>query len=1091
MKTNLCLLLLVLIASATVFADEKPRRSKTKVTVDVKEESTPKKTEKFDDDEETTTKRSKVSTKTEIEVEHENHSEEEHELTTTATRRPRPLLKTTTAPEEIIEVAHASATEVKPEMTLLVRPKFPLLENEVHIRGNIVLTGYRPSAVGPVGYEVKTGRFNNKIYSSFKPRLPAIQDVLETKSHINLYVSTVKSVDRKLAFANFTIAFEKEHFPIPFDLNVALPREQFGLVDRADLTLYFFVYINSEESRLTTYLPDGISQILLQGTNRVVQELQINVKANGIEVKGFFRSRYSDGYIRQGTAFQVAIVPEQSLSRLLGETVETVGQVLINEVPAMYPLPYSLLVPYQRLSLKTKYYAIAYIFENGVERLINQKPILVINEDLSLVTTDVIFYVVPYPFILHGTVARSMPGSFYFEQNSSIIFSIHEKNSETPAFTFRLPVIAQLPQDIQVNISQASRFDATKDYEILVMVMDSKNQIYMTSSKKIPILDQVSRLTLPVDDLYYYVELSLHSSANQPLTYIPGSKATVIVAENPEVATTPIYSAEFDPTVAGFRHFLMRIPIARAQRYPNAYLILLINNTGILTHVSRVLIISKYQRPPLRLQLPVIALNMIRGKIFDEADRPAQWSSSSYANLYLLDDEIPNPEKAIVQVWKIHLEREFPINYEVPLDFNLLLSGHSYRLQASIENSPNALEYRPSNSLLVIKPHHRIEDNLRLTVRNVKKFQRVRGLIYMADVIEPLPAHSQVIVQMSSSSVWSSSEILHELRLNVEGSRLPLNFTFDLPLDRVDISGVYYFYVKYLVGNTILIPSSQAFAFTPRNEVTVVIKLSRTPQIRITGQVASTGGRLVLPDDSTLHLYITDSAFGDKPTIYSEVSLRASSNNYYQFTMYLDSIILQQNITLYLRADILYKRSIILSMPRAALLQLTPSAEWNVNLIVDLPTLLIGQISLIGQSEIVSGDFEVYVQIVKKGTDNVLRTYRIRLSGTLPQPFRIEVENSLIVEYGELEAFAIIKNCREEIIFKSGGSVGIHARINVDLSLPVVLTDREKLNEFSANMTISAPIAVGEWKLSATNVDLGSNYAILEPFEETSRRRRL
>lgn len=1088
MKTHFCLLLLVLIASTTVLGEDKPRKTKTKVTVDVNEEPTTlKKPSKFEDEKEieVSTKRGKVVSKTEIEVEHEHHSEEEHETTTT--RRPR----LTTAETFVVEEEKPTLISKTPFKVKDERKEF-LSDNEVHIRGNIVLTGYRPSAVGAVGYEVKTGRFNNKVYSSFKPRLSAIQDILQTNSHVNLYVSTVKSVDPKLAFANFTIPFEKEHFPIPFDLNVRLLREHIGLIERADLTLYFFVYVTSgDETRLTTYLPDGISQVLLQGTNRVVQELQVNVKANGIELKGFFRARYADGYIRQGTAFQVAIVPEQSLTRLLGESFETVGQVLLNQVPAMYPLPYSLLVPYQQLKLKTKYYAIAYIFENGVERLINQKPVLVINEDLALVTPEVVFYVVPYPFILHGTVTRSMPGSFYFEQGSSIILSIHEKNSETPAFTFRLPVISQLPQDIQVNISQASKFDATKDYEILAMVMDSQNQIYMSSSKKIPILDQISRLTLPVDDLFYYVELSLHSSANQPLTYIPGSKATVIVAENPEVTSTPIYSAEFDPTVTGFRHFLMRIPIARAQRYPNAYLILLINNSGILTHVSRVLIISKYQRPPLRLQLPVIALNIIRGRIFDEANRPAQWSSSSYANLYLLDDEIPNPEKAIVQVWKIHLEREFPINYEVPLDFSLLLTGHSYRLQASIENSPGLLEYRPSNSLLVIKPEQRIEDNLRLTVRNVKKSQFVRGLIYMADVTEPLPAQSQVIIQMSSSSVWSSSEIVRELRLNVEGSSLPLNFTLELPLDRVDISGVYYFYVKYLVGNTILIPSSQAFAFSPRNEATVIIRLSRSPQIRIIGQVASTGGRLVLPEGSTLHLYITDSVTGDKPTIYSEVSLRASTNNYYQFTMYLDSIILQQNITLYLRADILYKRAIILSMPRAALLQITPSADWNINLLVDLPTLIIGQISSIGEQETFNGDFEVYVQIVKKGTENVLRTHRIRLSGALPQPFRVEVENSLIVEYGELEAFAIIKNCREEIIFKSGGSVSIRARINVDVTLPVVLTDREKLIEFNANTTISAPIAIGEWKLSATNVDLGLNYAILEPVEEKTKARRV
>lgn len=1132
MKFSLCLALLVLVASATVYGDETPRKGnrkerlpktdevevhddettkgnklkivqKTEFNVDTDvNKVTPKKTVSFhDDDEETSTRRTKTVQKTEFETEHEHHSDEEHEDTT---RRPRPsstrVTLVTDAP--VTELVATSPLRVKsnitietegdeklPKPTRISRPDRLYSENEVHIRGNIVLTGYRPMAVDAVGYEVKTGRYNKKTYSSFKPRLPAFRDVLEVKSRVMLYVSTVKSVDPKLSFANFTIPFESDHFPLTYSIDVPLPREQFGLVANADLTLYIYAYITNLESRIHTYLPDGISQILLQGTNRVVQQLQVNVKSNGIELKGLFRSRYSDGYIRSGTAFQVVIVPEQSLSRLLGETIESVAQTLISQVPAMFPVPYSLLVPYQQLKYKTRYYAIAYIFENGVERLIPQKPVLVINEDLSLVTSEIIFTVVPNPFILHGTVTRSMPGSFYFEQNSSIILSIHEKNSETPAFTFRLPIITQLPQDIQVNISQAAKFDATKDYEILAMVMDSKNQIYMSSSKKIPILDQMSRLTLPVDDLYYYVELSLHSSANQPLTYIPGSKATVVVAENAEITSTPIYSAEFDPTETNFRHFLMRIPIARAQRYANAYLILLINNTGILTHVSRILLISNYQRPPLRLQLPVIALNIIRGKIFDEENRPAQWSSASYANLYLLDDEIANPEKAIVQIWKIHLERDFPINYEVPLDFSLLRSGHSYRLQASIENTPNFLEYRPANSLIVIKPEERIQDSLRIFVRNVKKFQVVKGLIYMTDVTEPLPARSQVIIQMSSSSVWSRSEIVHELRLNVEGGRLPLNFTLELPLERIDISSVYYIFVKYLVGETTLIPSTQAFAFSPRNDATVIIKLSRTPQVRITGQVASTGGRLILPEDSTLHLYVTDSAFGDKPTIYSEVSLRASSNSYYQFTMYLDSIILQQNVTLYLRADILYKRSILLSMPRAALLQITPSGEWNINLIVDLPTLLVGQINLLGQQEVFNGDFEAYIQIVQRGTENVVSTTRIRLTGTLPQSFRVEIDNSLIVEYGELEARAIIKNCREEILFKSGGSVKIHARINVDLGLPVVLTNPEKLKELNSNITAIAPIAVGEWKLSATNVDLGTNYAVLATLDERSTRR--
>jgi hypothetical protein len=376
------------------------------------------------------------------------------------------------------------------------------------VSGSIILTPYRPLTINTVQYDVKSARSNKNHVELFKPHLPSAQDRISSESHVMLYVSTVKTIDRKQAFANFSIELTDEHFPLIFNIDVPLPNEQLGLVETADITLYFFVYITNIESRIDTFLPDGTSQILLQGTNRVVQKLQVNVKANGIEVKGLFRGRYNQQYIRSGTAFQVLIVAEQNLVRLMGESIESVAQWTLSNVPSMYPVPFSLLVPHQQLNLKTKYYAIAYVFENGVERLIQQKPVLVINDNQLLVTSEVTFFVIPHPFILQATVTRSMPGPFYFEANSSIILSLHERDSDSSAFTFRLPVISQLPQDIQVNVSQAIQFDASKDYEILAIITDSQNRIYMTSLKKIPILDQMSRLTIPVDDFCMYTNES-------------------------------------------------------------------------------------------------------------------------------------------------------------------------------------------------------------------------------------------------------------------------------------------------------------------------------------------------------------------------------------------------------------------------------------------------------------------------------------------------------------------------------------------------------------------------------------------------------
>ena len=918
------------------------------------------------------------------------------------------------------------------------------MANTVHVSGSIAVTQYRSLTIDSVQYENKVDAMVNNKYDSVKPRLPTVADHIAPESRVVLYVATLKTIDPKAAFANFSIDSSNNRFPLAFNIIVGLPKEQLGLLETADVSLYFYAYITSADGSISTFLPDGTSQILLQGTNRVVQQLQVNVKSNGIEVKGFFRNRYTQQFIKAGTGFQVLIVDEQSLSHLLGESVESVAQLTLNNVPSMYPVPFSLLVSHQDLKPKTKYYAIGHIFENGVQRLIKQKPVLVINENRDLVTADVIFTVTPNPLIIRATVTRTMPGPFYFEPNSSIILSLHEKNSDAPAFTFRLPSISKLPQDIQVNISQAPQFDASLDYEIQAMVTDDKNRIYMISAQKIPILDQTSKLTIPVDDFFYYVQVRLHSPVNEQLKYIPGSKASLIVTENPESAGTPIFDAQFDPTEPDFREFLMKIPIARAQHYRNAYLILLINNSGIITHVSKILLISNNQPPPLRLELPVIPLNLIRGYIHDSEDRPAQWSSSSLATIYLLDDAIASPEKAIVQSWKIHLEREFPIRFDMQVDFSRLLPGHSYSLQSTIESRPNTFEYKPASSVSVIRPDEHIQDNIRVLVKNVKKTHLVQGLIYISDVAEPLTVGGQILIQLSSSPSLSEPKIVYETRLNVANRRLPVNFTLELPLTEIDISSVYYFLVQYTIGETVIVPVNQVFAFSPRNEATVVLRLTKTRQVRITGQVSSTGGRLSLPAESNLHLYITDSPLSDKPRIYSEVRLQGSTNGQYQFTMYLDAILLQKNVTLFLRADIIYQKVILLSIPRPALLQITPGGEWNINLVIDLPTLLVGEITSLGSQQPINGNFEVFIQVSPRGTDNVLSTTRLRLGNTLPQPFRVEIDNSLFVEYPELEARALIKNCKEEILFQSGGAVNIQSRLNVNLNLPVVLSDTSK-----------------------------------------------
>jgi hypothetical protein len=967
-------------------------------------------------------------------------------------------------------------TDVKPTLVDVGRDSTPLpvvdqlSDKLVHVSGNIVLIKYRSSVVDSVQYDVDGTHmpYNNLQISPF--RLPYAQDFISRRSYVTLYVSTSKTIDRKLAFAQFPIKYLEDHFPLTFDIDVDLPSQQRGLLERADITLYFFVYITNPETHIDTFLPAGTSQILLQGTNRLVQKLDVFVRANGIEVNGLFRGRFGQRYIQPGTSFQVYIVSEQNLMLRHAPTFDFVAQSIINNVPAMFPVPFSLLVHHQMLKPNIKYYAIGYVFENGIRRSINQEPILVINEQRALITSQVVFSVVPSPFILRGTVTRSMPSSFFLQPRSSLILRLHEIGSDTRDIIFKLPDLISLPQVFQVNISQALRFDPSKHYDMRALIMDERNNIYMASLQPIPLLDEFSKLIIPVDDLLYYVQARLQSSTNQLLNYIPGSTAQIFVTESPETPTKPIVSMRIDSLTEDFREFSIQVPATSIQRGRNYYLVMMIESNGIITHVSKILLISNNQPPPLVIQLPVLSLNLVTGVIFDVDNRPAQWSSSAYANLFLLDDKADNPEKSIVQVWKIHLENDFPVRFEILLDFSRLHPDRVYRLQGAIENGRTLLEYKPAGSVLALNPTGGIISDVRIPVRNVKTSQFVNGLVYINDFSGPLPDKSEIIVTLSSSPSLTNPSIIDELHLKVDGLSLPVNFTMNLPLNKIDINSVYYFLVKYIVRDNVLIPTSQAFAFSPRNEATVVLTLSKTPQIPITGQVTSTGSPLILPLGSTLHLYITDNFEQTKPIIYSEVFLQSSSNSLYEFTMNIDSLILQKKIPLYLRADILYEDRIILSIPRPALLQISPGGEWNINLVIDLPTLLIGQIVSMSQQETLGGEFDVYIQILERGTTNIVETSRIRLTANFPQPFRIEIDNDLFVRYPSLQVRALIKNCKEQVLFESGGTVNIHPGLNIKVDLPVVLTDRKKFTELKTTVNEIAPLRTGIWRLSVTGV---------------------
>jgi len=1012
---------------------------------------------------------------TEIKTDHrpaEHVTIEKEETTPAAAVEVRPTSEEHSAETHVV-VTSEESKPTKPVIAVPVTEGMVIREHHVHVSGNIVLVKYLPSFIDTVQYDLDGARLlhGGRV---LKQTRPFAQDFLARQSRVTLYVATSKTTDTKLAFAHFPIHYDNDHFPFSFDIDVELPSQQRGLLERADITLYFFVYITNLETHVDTYLPAGTSQILLQGTNRLVQKLDVYVKASGIEISGLFRGRFGQQLIPSGTAFQIFIVPEYSLSLRYTKTFDSVAQLTINSVPAMFPVPFSLMVNYQSLKPNTKYYAIAYIFENGVQRPIHQEPIWVINEQNVLVTSQVVFNVIPSPFILRGTVSRSMPGAFYLQSGSSLILRLHEIGSDSQDIIYKLPEILTFPQVFQINISQSSRFDASKKYDIRALITDEKNNIYMASLQPIPLLDELSRLVVPVDDLLYNVQVRLQASSNQYLTYIPGSAAQVFVTETPEVPSKPIVAIRIDSIPSDFRDFSIQVPATAIQRGRNYYLVMMIEINGMITHVSKSLLISNNQPPPFAIQLPVLSLNLVSGVIYDKDNRPAQWTSSSYANVYLVDDHTESLSNNVVQVWKIHVENDFPIRFEVQLDFNRLRPNHVYRLQAAIENGLSLIEYKPAGSVLTLNTVGGIISDLRVPVVSVKTFQRVKGLIYINDFPRPLPEKSEIIVQLSSSSSLTHPRIIDELRIKVEGRDLPIDFSMDLSLNKIDMSAVYYFFVQYVVRDSVVIPVSQAFAFSPRNDATVVLTLSKTPQIPITGQVTSTGSPLMLPDGAIFHIYLTDNATHTKPLIFNEVFLRSSPNSLYEFTMNIDSLILQKQIPLYLRADILYHDSIILSIPRPALLQITPGGEWNINLVVDLPTLLVGQILSMSQYEPTGAEFEVYIQILERGTTNVVTTSRLRLEANFPQKFRIEIDNELFVRYSSLQARAIIKNCKEQVLFEAGGFIDIHAGINVKVDLPVVLTNPERMKDLHVNVNQIASLYSGLWRLSVTGTVTGA-----------------
>lgn len=896
--------------------------------------------------------------------------------------------------------------------------------------------------VDSVLYKTDTTLLNAKDSSFSKSQGAFGENCIRHDNLIKLYVSTKNTIDRKSAFKTYLVSVKQDHFPMAFNIYVKLTNQT-----QKDITLYFFAFVKHGDDNLDIFIPTGTSKIHLRSKDRSDQNVDIYVKANGTEINGRFLGRYGERHIQSKTDLQVFIIPERSLGLRYDQTFESVAQLKLKNKPSTYPISFSLLVVNHVLNPRTKYYAVAYITEGGVRRLIKQKPILVIDENKRRTNSEVTFNVIPSPLTFSFTIVRSKPGPFILQPDSSLLINFYEEDSDSTKLTFDLGEITILPETFELTISETSRFDSSKDYEISAHIVDEKNTTYMSTSRRIPLNDRRSIMTIPVIDRFFNVHVGLESLVNTNVNYIPGSTAHIFVTENPDMLIKPIFAKRIDSISTSFREFSFRVPIESIQNDRNYYIVMIIDFNGIIQHISKSLLIPSGQTPPHLFQLSTPSGNFVRCQIVDIDNRPAQWSSSSYATLMLIDDSVENSNNAIIQTWKVPLEKNFPISFEIQLDFTHLRANHIYRLQAAIETQHKFIEYEPAGRILVLNPYGGIINNVRIPVRNVKQFQEVHGTIYMNGISGPLPVNSEIVLQVeqvSTSSLWAIPTVFNETRFRVDGHYLPINFTIHLPLNRIDMNAVHHIVARYVVQNEAIISKSQAYAFVPNNNKPVVLLFSETPQMLITGEVKATNGSLVLPKGSLLHLYVTDSFNQTKPKLYSEVFLHSSPNDVYKFHMFINPNVIENKIPIYLHTDIIYGDKVIVSMPKSPLLEISSVGEWNINLMIDLPTLLIGKIVSIYDRNIMHGDFDAHVQIIDRNTSTIVHKVQLHSGSNFPINFRIELDNDLFTRYSTLQARALIKNCKGQIIFDADNAISIRKGLNVDLQLSVALFDLSK-----------------------------------------------
>jgi len=98
------------------------------------------------------------------------------------------------------------------------------------------------------------------------------------------------------------------------------------------------------------------------------------------------------------------------------------------------------------------------------------------------------------------------------------------------------------------------------------------------------------------------------------------------------------------------------------------------------------------------------------------------------------------------------------------------------------------------------------------------------------------------------------------------------------------------------------------------------------------------------------------------------------------------------------------------------------------------------------------------------------------------------VPSDLFARYTLLEVRALVKNCKEQILFESGGSVSIRPGLNLDVNLPVVLLDASKLSQISISVNETASTLIGKWVLSVTGTD--KTTGIILPLDSRDRSRK-